>query len=145
MKIKFPLIAAFVAMLSLTACGGGGSSAPPVAESPAQLTKVDAVVGTGSEAVAGKTVSVKYAGWLYSTTAAGNKGTQFDAGTFSFKLANTPRLDVVAGFDEGVTGMKVGGKRTIMIPATLAYGAAGQSGIPANAGLVFDVELLQVQ
>jgi FKBP-type peptidyl-prolyl cis-trans isomerase FkpA len=145
MKFKFPLIAAFVAMLSLTACGGGGGSSAPSVESPAQLSKIDSVVGTGAEAIAGKTVSVKYTGWLYSTTATANKGAQFDAGTFSFKLAQTPQLAVIAGFDQGVTGMKVGGKRTILIPSSLGYGASGSGSIPPNSGLVFDVELLQVQ
>jgi FKBP-type peptidyl-prolyl cis-trans isomerase FkpA len=146
MNFKFPLIAAFVGILSLTACGG---SAQPdtFAASPAQLSKVDSAIGTGADAVAGKTVTVKYTGWLYSTTATGNKGPQFDTGTTAFKLANTPRLDVIAGFDQGVTGMKVGGKRTILIPANLAYGAAGYpaASIPPNSGLVFDVELLKVE
>jgi FKBP-type peptidyl-prolyl cis-trans isomerase FkpA len=144
MKFKFPLIAAFVAVLSLTACGGGGSSPSAAAESPAQLSKIDAVVGTGAEAVSGKTATVTYSGYLYSSTAAGNKGTKFDAGTFSFKLGLTPPA-VVDGFEQGVTGMKVGGKRTIVIPSSLGYGASGKGSIPPNAGLVFDVELTQVQ
>ena len=144
MKFKFPLIAAFVAVLSLTACGGGGGSSSAPVESPAQLSKSDVVVGTGAEAVSGKTATVTYSGYLYSTTAAGNKGTKFDAGTFSFKLGLTPPA-VVAGFEQGVTGMKVGGKRTIVIPSSLGYGPSGYGSIPPNAGLVFDVELIQVQ
>jgi FKBP-type peptidyl-prolyl cis-trans isomerase FkpA len=146
MKFQFPLIAAFVAVLSLTACGGGGGGGSPsaAAESPAQLSKIDSVVGTGAEAVSGKTATVTYSGYLYSTTAAGNKGTKFDAGTFSFKLGLTPPA-VIAGFEQGVTGMKVGGKRTILIPSSLGYGVAGSGAIPPNAGLVFDVELTQVQ
>ena len=145
MKFKFPLIAAFVAVLSLTACGGGdGGSSKPAVESPAQLTKTDTVVGTGAEAVAGKTATVTYTGWLYSTTATGNKGTKFDSGSFPFKLGTTP-LAVIAGFDQGVTGMKVGGKRTILIPFSLGYGAAGYGSVPGNSGLVFDVELTKVE
>ncbi|HEY1043821.1 MAG TPA: FKBP-type peptidyl-prolyl cis-trans isomerase [Telluria sp.] len=148
MKTKFPLlVAAFVALTSLAACGGGtDSSAPPVvltyAGNPANLVKTDNTVGTGTEAVAGKWVKVTYTGYLYNEPAADKKGTQFDSGTFPFKLGAG---SVIPGFDQGVTGMKVGGKRTIMIPSSLGYGASGNGPkIPPNAGLVFDVELLQV-
>jgi FKBP-type peptidyl-prolyl cis-trans isomerase FkpA len=149
MKTKFPLlVAAFVALTSLAACGGGGSdsSAPPVvltyAGNPAALVKTDTTAGTGAEAVAGKWVKVTYTGWLYNEAAANKKGTQFDTGTFPFKVG---AASVIPGFDQGVAGMKVGGKRTIMIPSSMGYGATGNGPmIPANAGLVFDVELLQV-
>jgi FKBP-type peptidyl-prolyl cis-trans isomerase FkpA len=144
MNFKFPLIAAFVATLTLTACGGGGSSAPAVpVSSPAQLSTIDSAIGTGAVAVAGKTVTVKYTGWLYSATAANNKGAQFDSHSgYPFKLGVQA---VIAGFDQGVTGMKVGGKRTILIPANLGYGAQGSGSIPPNSGLVFDVELLKAE
>ena len=85
---------------------------------------------------------MKYTGWLYSTTAAGNKGTQFDSGQFSFTVGSG---QAIAGFDQGVQGMKVGGKRTVLIPYSLGYGAAGTSGIPGGSGLVFDIELVSVQ
>jgi FKBP-type peptidyl-prolyl cis-trans isomerase FkpA len=142
MNFKFPLIAAFVALTSLTACGGSDDApAVPVA-SPAALVKTDTVVGTGADATAGKTVKVYYTGWLYSATATGNKGAQFDSLTtgtgLSFKLGTG---QVISGFDQGVTGMKVGGKRTVLIPSALGYGASGQGGIPPNSGLVFDIEL----
>ena len=147
MKLKLPLIAAFVALTALTACGGGSDPAPAVlVESPAALTKTDIAVGTGIEAVAPKVVFVYYTGWLYSSTAPGSKGGQFDALTtgkpFSFKLGTNA---VIAGFEAGIIGMKVGGKRTVAIPAAQAYGAAARPGIPANSGLVFDVELKEVQ
>jgi FKBP-type peptidyl-prolyl cis-trans isomerase FkpA len=144
MKLSFPLAAAFAALLSLTACGGGGDSGgnTVVVANPAALTKTDTVVGTGAEAVNGKNVTVTYTGWLYSTTAAGNKGPQFDSGSFSFLLGAGK---VIAGFDQGVLGMKVGGKRTLLIPSNLAYGASGQGSIPPNAGLVFEVTLTAVQ
>lgn len=146
MTFKFPLIAAFVAMLSLTACGGGGggsSNGGTTASSPAALTRTDISVGTGAEAVAGKTVTVNYTGWLYNATAADFKGARFDTGTsFSFQMGEKR---VIPGFEQGVQGMKVGGKRTILIPASLGYGAAGAPGIPGNAGLVFEVELTKVQ
>lgn len=148
MKIKFSLvIAAFVALASLTACGGGtegaGSSQALVyAGNPAALVKTDTTVGTGADAVTGKWVKVSYSGYLYNEPATDKKGTRFDAGTFPFKLGSG---SVIAGFDQGVTGMKVGGKRTIMIPSNLGYGSNGSGySIPPNAGLVFEVELLQV-
>lgn len=146
MNFKLPLIAAFVAITSFTACGGGSDPAPIPAESPATLTKTDVVVGTGAEAVAPKTVTVYYTGWLYSTTAPGNKGTQFqtlNTGTgYAFPLGTN---HVIAGFEEGIIGMKVGGKRTVLIPAAKGYGAVAREGIPANSGLVFDIELRAVQ
>jgi FKBP-type peptidyl-prolyl cis-trans isomerase FkpA len=131
MKFKLPLIAIFVAALGmgagLTACGGWGASrwaaAPP-------------------GAAPGTTASVKYTGWLYSATAVNNKGTQFDTGTFDFKLgAGT----VIPGFDQAVNGMKVGDKKTVVIPSAQAYGAAGSSSIPPNADLVFDIELVSLK
>ena len=147
MKLKLPLIAAFVALTSLAACGGGsGANSPGVsAESPAALSKTDASIGTGAEALTGKAVKVYYTGYLYSSTAPGFKGAPFDSlvsGTpFGFTLGTSA---VVAGFEQGVLGMRVGGKRTVVIPSALGYGASGRGSIPPNAGLVFDIELVQV-
>ena len=149
MKTKFPLlVAAFVTLTSLAACGGGGgeSAAPPpvlvYAGNPASLTKIDTTVGTGAEAVAGKYVGVNYSGWLYNEAAADKKGTQFDAGSYKLKLGAG---GVIAGFDQGITGMKLGGKRTVLIPSSLGYGTNGSPPrIPGNAGLVFEIEVLQV-
>jgi peptidylprolyl isomerase len=148
MKLKFPLIAAFVAMLSLTACGGGGggSSSSSSAANPASFSAADTVLGTGTEAATGNIVAVKYTIWLYSDTATDHKGTQIDSNAtstvpLSFTLGSN---QVIAGFDQGVTGMKVGGKRTLIIPSSMAYGASGYGSIPPNAGVVFDVELTNV-
>ncbi len=142
MKLSAPLIAVFVAALSLSACGGGSSdSAAVVVASPATLTFTDNVVGTGTTAATGTTATVTYTGWLYSTTATGNKGKQFDAGSFSFKLGAG---SVITGFDQGVIGMKVGGTRTILIPSAQGYGSSGTTGIPGNSGLVFEVKLTAV-
>jgi FKBP-type peptidyl-prolyl cis-trans isomerase FkpA len=144
MKLKLPLIAAFVAVLGLTACGGsgGGSTAGVTADSPLTLTKNDTVVGTGTVATAGSTATVSYTGWLYSSGAAEFKGIQFDKGSFAYTVGSN---GVIAGFDQGVTGMKVGGKRVVLIPGSLAYGAAGKGTlIPPNAGLVFEIELTAV-
>jgi FKBP-type peptidyl-prolyl cis-trans isomerase FkpA len=149
MKLKPSIAAAsvavFVAVLSLAGCGGGGggsSSGTTVVANPAQFSATDVVVGTGTAAATGKTATVTYTGWLYSDTAADHKGTQFDAGTFSFTLGQN---QVIQGFEQGVLGMKVGGKRTLLIPSSMGYGAAGQGAIPPNAGLVFDVALTAVQ
>ena len=145
MKLKFPLIAAFVAILSLTACGGGGddSSAPAVnPNNPTALVKKDDVLGTGAEAVSGKTVTVNYTLWLYSASAADHKGSQLESNPYSFKLGTNA---VIQGFEQGVTGMKVGGKRTIEVPASLGYGERGSSGIPPNNGLVFEISLTKVE
>ncbi len=147
MKLKSPLVAAFVAVLALSACGGGGggSAAPApgvVVANPAQLNKIDLVVGTGAEASAGKKATVKYTGWLYSTTGTDHKGKQFDDGTLEFTVGSG---QLIPGFEQGVAGMKVGGKRRVEIPSSLGYGAAGNAVIPGNAGLVFEVELTKVQ
>lgn len=104
------------------------------------LTYVDEVIGNGEVAVAGKTATVHYTGWLVN-------GTQFDSSLdrgqpFSFRLGVG---QVIKGWDEGVQGMKVGGKRKLMIPANLGYGARGAGSIiPPHATLIFDVELLGV-
>ena len=145
MKLKFPLIAAFVAILSLTACGGGGDDpAPPAVNpnNPSALVKTDNALGTGAEAVNGKTATVTYTLWLYSATAADHKGTRLESNSFSFLLGST---NVIPGFQQGVLGMKVGGKRTIEVPASLAYGANGSPGIPGNNGLVFEISLTKIE
>lgn len=109
------------------------------------LAYVDEKVGTGTEATDGQRVSVHYTGWLNEN---GNKGSKFDSSLsggkpFVFSLGAGM---VIKGWDEGVAGMKIGGKRTLMIPSALGYGARGAGGlIPPNADLIFDVELLDVK
>lgn len=148
MKAKFTLIvAAFSALLALTACGGGGSSsANPSTSQPTALTKTDTVVGTGTAAAVGNTITVYYTGYLYNSNVSDFKGAKFD-GTVSgspatFTLASG---SLIEGWVQGVPGMKVGGKRTIIFPASLGYGASGQGSIPGGAGLVFDIELVAVK
>ena len=147
MKLKLPLIAAFVGVLALTACGGSDDAPQPVVSpGPTALVKTDVAIGTGAEATAGKVATVNYTGYLYSSTATGNKGAQFDTSVGKTPLKFTVGSpDLIAGFDQGTLGMKVGGKRTVLIPAALGYGARAQAGIPANSGLVFDIELVAVQ
>jgi FKBP-type peptidyl-prolyl cis-trans isomerase FkpA len=112
------------------------------------LQITDGTVGNGAVATRGKEVTVHYTGWLYDPKAADKHGKKFDSSRdrgepFSFKLG---ARQVIAGWDQGVAGMKVGGTRTLVIPAELAYGSRGAGGaVPPNATLVFDVELLDVR
>ena len=111
------------------------------------LQVTDVTVGSGAPATAGKQVSVHYTGWLYDPKAADKHGKKFDSSRdhgepFAFKLGAG---QVIRGWDQGVAGMKVGGKRTLVIPSELGYGSRGAGGaIPPNATLLFDVELLGV-
>lgn len=136
-------VSSLVAMLMLTfSLGVGGSMAESNQEvtTPSGLKYVDQVVGTGEAAVAGKTVNVHYTGWL-------ENGKKFDSSVdrgqpFSFPLGAGR---VIKGWDEGVQGMKVGGKRKLTISSDLGYGSRGTGGvIPPNATLIFDVELLGI-
>lgn len=108
---------------------------------------IEHMIGTGAEAVAGTNVTVHYTGWLFDESAPENKGSKFDSSRdrndpFQFRLGAGM---VIAGWDQGVAGMKIGGQRTLIIPPELGYGARGAGGvIPPNATLVFDVELLGV-
>ena len=113
------------------------------------LIKTDTTVGSGNEAVAGRNVTVHYTGWLYDPRRDDKKGSKFDSSRdgnspFTFRLGAG---QVIQGWDEGVAGMKVGGKRTLTIPPSLGYGAPGtpDGAIPPNATLLFDVELLDVR
>ena len=146
--VAIVLVCAFLGAAS--GCGGkaesgGGGAGPTKVSGPPTTTASglqywDIVVGTGATAAAGNLVSVHYTGWL-------TNGQKFDSSVdrgqpFSFPLGAG---QVIKGWDEGVAGMKVGGKRQLRIPPELGYGAGGAGGvIPGNATLIFDVELLQV-
>jgi peptidylprolyl isomerase len=111
---------------------------PPAGAAPVKLVVKDIITGTGAEAKAGQMATVNYVGALF------HGGKVFDASwkrsePFSFSLGQG---QVIAGWDQGVAGMKVGGRRELVIPASLAYGAAGRPGIPANSPLVFVIDLL---
>ena len=140
--ILLPLALIFsFCLISTTACAEQGGTVT-------ELIKTDVKAGKGAEAKAGQHVSVHYTGWLYDEAAPDHKGTKFDSsrdrGTpFNFPLGAGR---VIQGWDQGVQGMKVGGQRTLVIPANLGYGARGAGGvIPPNATLLFDVELLGVR
>jgi len=150
---QFVLLATLIAFVgAFTACGGN-DNAPSSTTGETGMSNIttlqvtDVVVGTGTEATNGRTVTVHYTGWLYNETAANHHGSKFDSSRdrnqpFSFVLGVG---SVIKGWDQGVAGMKVGGQRTLIIPPSLGYGAAGNPPIPGNATLVFDVELLNVQ
>jgi FKBP-type peptidyl-prolyl cis-trans isomerase len=110
--------------------------------------KTDKSIGVGAEAVAGRRVTVHYTGWLYDANAADHHGRKFDSSRdrgepFAFMLG---ARQVIAGWDQGVAGMRVGGSRSLTIPPDLGYGARGAGGvIPPNAVLVFEIELLEVR
>ena len=133
----------FVVVVVLTACGGNTENT-----SVTQLIRQDDVMGTGAEAQSGRVVTVHYTGWLYDQTRPDRKGNKFDSSRdrnepFSFNLGAG---EVIRGWDEGVAGMKVGGRRTLTIPPDMGYGARGAGGvIPPNSTLLFDVELLEVK
>ncbi|HKR76707.1 MAG TPA: FKBP-type peptidyl-prolyl cis-trans isomerase [Rhodanobacter sp.] len=112
-----------------------------------QLQKTDRVVGSGTVARDGDVVQVNYTGWLYDAGAKDHHGKEFDSSLdggepIRFTLGAG---EVIAGWDQGIRGMHVGGKRTLVIPARLAYGGRGAGdAVPPNAALVFDVELVGV-
>ncbi|HTZ34987.1 MAG TPA: FKBP-type peptidyl-prolyl cis-trans isomerase [Stellaceae bacterium] len=144
MSFRFAAIAA--ALVVLTGLAG---NAPAQESKPVQLADglqyTDTKPGDGAVAEKGLIVSVQYTGWLYKN---GQRGAKFDSSLdrgkpITFKLGEG---QVIKGWDEGITGMKVGGKRTLVIPPELAYGARGANGIiPPNATLTFDVELVSVR
>jgi FKBP-type peptidyl-prolyl cis-trans isomerase FkpA len=124
---------------------------PTVQSTAPQVQIIDNVVGKGKEATVGSTVVVNYTGWFYKPMAARQRGRKFDS---SLNPGRTPldfRLGagmVIKGWEQGVAGMKVGGKRTLIIPSDLAYGkrgSPGPGGIPPDSDLIFDVELLDVK
>jgi FKBP-type peptidyl-prolyl cis-trans isomerase FkpA len=145
-KILRIALLALAGATALTACGR--PELPPATVGVEQLQVTDLVVGSGPEAVAGNRVTVHYSGWLYDPAQPDAKGKPFDSSReagrpFTFALGAG---QVIAGWDQGVQGMKVGGQRRLVIPHALAYGESGAGGvIPPRASLVFDVELLDVR
>lgn len=116
---------------------------------PAKLTELvtfDQVVGKGKLAGAGSTVSIHYSGWLYAPKAPRQRGSLFDTSTgdkpMVFKLGTGT---AIKGLEEGVRGMRVGGKRTLLIPASMGFGKEGLGPVPATANLMFDIELVDVK
>ena len=142
-SLRLTRIVGVLAGLALFGCGSSTPVSPDQSNVPFSAT--DLVVGTGTVATPGTKVTVSYTGWLYNETAPDHKGNQFGSSTFSFILGDTGPQGTIPGFDQGVTGMKVGGSRRLIVPPALAYGATGNGPIPPNAALVFDVQLTTVQ
>jgi peptidylprolyl isomerase len=138
-------LAAAIAMPVAVATRASAQSAGKAMTTASGLQIIDSQVGTGASPKPGQTCVMHYTGWLYEN---GQKGKKFDSSVdrnepFEFPIG---QRRVIAGWDEGVASMKVGGKRTLIIPPALGYGARGAGGaIPPNATLMFDVELLAVK
>lgn len=132
--------------LSLAACSG--AEAPLTAAPPSAFSAVDLAAGSGVAARRGARLTVHYTGWLFDGSRPDNKGKQFDSSRgsepFTFRLGAG---DVIRGWDHGFDGMRVGGKRRLIIPPDLGYGTLGtpDGSIPGNTGLVFEMELLDVR
>ena len=134
---------AVLGLVALMACGGGSGGSSGTSDTPTGPTSLqieDVTVGTGATAAAGDTISVLYTGTFLD-------GRVFDASSLHGNVPFTFRLGagaVIAGWDQGLVGMKVGGKRRLTIPSSLAYGPSGSGPIPPNTPLKFDVELLSI-
>jgi len=153
--LAFPRAGAVLALALVTALGSTFATAVPTTATaqtvgktmttPSGLKITDSKIGTGAQPQPGQTCVMHYTGWLYEN---GAKGAKFDSSLdrgqpFEFKIGMG---QVIGGWDEGVATMKAGGKRTLIIPPELGYGARGAGGvIPPNATLIFDVELLDVK
>ncbi len=129
-------------VLLIAACGDSTTSMSASPSAGVPFTITDLVVGSGAQATPGSRPVVNYSGWLYDASATDNKGQQFDSGQgFTFTLGVG---QVIAGWDQGVNGMRVGGFRRLIITPELGYGSTGSGPIPPNATLVFDVELVSL-
>jgi FKBP-type peptidyl-prolyl cis-trans isomerase FkpA len=127
-------------------CAAAGCTESPTSPSNfASFSQTDLAVGTGGDAVNGRILTVHYTGWFYSENATDKKGPQFETSLggepFLFVLGQG---NVIAGWDLGTVGMKVGGRRRLIIPPSLAYGGIRNGPIPPNATLVFEIELVDV-
>jgi FKBP-type peptidyl-prolyl cis-trans isomerase FkpA len=132
-------------LLALSIACGSDTPSGPGPTSAGVFTQTDLVVGTGAVVNTANRATVIYTGWLYDTSKTDGKGAQFDTGAgFQFTVGAG---QVIAGWDRGVPGMRVGGQRRLIIPPELAYGSGtpDASKIPANATLLFDITLTGVQ
>ncbi len=137
-------IGPLVVTILAAGCGGSSTETAPVTE----LIRQDVRTGSGTEAQSGRVVTVHYTGWLYDASRPDHQGAKFDSSRdrnepFSFSLGAG---EVIRGWDEGVAGMRVGGRRRLTIPPSMGYGARGAGGdIAPNETLVFVVDLLAVR
>jgi FKBP-type peptidyl-prolyl cis-trans isomerase FkpA len=138
-------VAALTLVALTSAIAAGCGEAPTAPANAAPYSQTDLRAGSGAEAATGNVVTVHYTGWLFDAGKPEQKGPRFDSSAgrdpFSFILGTGA---VIAGWDQGVPGMRVGGLRRLVIPPSLAYGAVRNGPIPPHATLVFEVELLGV-
>jgi len=143
LRLTVPSVIVLVALTTLTA---GCTDAPASPTTNVPFSQTDLLVGIGADAINGSTVTMNYTGWLYDASKADKKGLQFDSSVgrtaFSFTLGSG---QVIKGWDQGIPGMRAGGRRRLVIPPSLAYGDMRTGLIPPNATLVFEVELLSIQ
>jgi FKBP-type peptidyl-prolyl cis-trans isomerase FkpA len=152
--MRLPVLVVIASSLIIAACGSKHSepTTNSAASAPAAITelqRIDIEVPNGEGVSQGQVAVVHYTGWLYDAHAADHKGKKFDSSRdhgqpFRFEIGAG---NVIKGWDEGVQGMRVGGQRRLIIPASLAYGSegAGDGVIPPNSPLVFDIELLAIE
>ena len=145
--MRYLISAVLLATLAVSGCKSDDSPTGPTDPSvglSVPFSATDITVGTGAEATTGRNVTLQYTGWLYHPNAAENKGRQFESNVYGpFVLGTT----VIAGWNQGIPGMRVGGSRRLVIPPALGYGAQGSSDgrIPGNATLLFELTLLSAQ
>ena len=147
--MKTPRLRAVVVAIAIGLTGatltGCQSESPAAPSGTVEFSVTDIQVGDGTKADNGNNLTIDYTGWLYDPLRLGNKGTRFDSSGgqgFSFILGTG---QVIPGWDQGMVGMRVGGRRQLIIPPDLAYGERGFGPVPPNATLVFDIELLNVR
>lgn len=141
--MKKLFVIAAVALL-VAGCNDSNNNPTDPSQVNIEFTTTEIVTGTGPQAALGNATTVHYTGWLYNPAGADSKGSQFDT-----SLDGDPPLSVVLGvsniipgFQQGIVGMRVGGKRRVYMPPNLAYGSSGSGPIPPNASLVFEIELI---
>ena len=147
-RFALPLLPLLFAVVA-AACGGSEETTPtqpstPPPQGPATLQVVDLTTGEGAEATGSRTVVVHYTLWLYDPAGTDSKGTRIGssrdaAQPLSFRMGSNA---VIPGFEQGVTGMRVGGTRRVTVPPALAYGSTGNGPIPPNSWIIFELELL---
>ena len=135
-------MSAVAALLLLPSMIAGCNNATSPTITP-PYSQVDLTLGTGAAATTGMSITVNYTGWLYDVTKTDQKGLQFETSFGSTPFAFTLGTgQVIAGWDQGIPGMMVGGTRRLVIPPSLAYGGTRNGTIPPNAALVFEIQLV---
>ena len=144
--MRLPGVFRLVCVCVAAAAVSAGCSDSPTTPSTDVYSQTDVRVGTGAEATATSTVEVNYTGWFYDASKTDKKGQQFDTslGRSSF-IVQLGVGGIIAGWEQGIPGMRVGGQRRLVIPPSLAYGPNRYGMIPPNATLVFDIDLLAVK